>query len=139
MQDPTMQSKLDEAPAKSPVHIGAVLRDVVIIWVLTFIGGFIVGFAASIASGGQPLDQQKLILAAAISNLLLGTVGFTISGCLAPSDRWQHLIIVGIGTWLTGLLNVFLQTITLTQWLASAFFVALIMSVGGLVSYIFKR
>ena len=45
--------------------------------------------------------------------------------------RWAH--------WLTGIINVLFFHVTIPQWIGSAFFIAIIMSVGGGISYLFKR
>ncbi len=66
-----------------------VVRDVFIIYCLTFIGGLIVG----ISVGPGPNRIMALIL----SNLLLEIVGFTISGCIVKINRFKHLLIVAIG------------------------------------------
>jgi|SRR6185436_14288661 len=133
------QSQIPEtSPQQSranPVRSGPIIRDVAIIWALTFIGGFIV----SIAGGASSLDQSQYVLAIAASNLLLGTVGFTISGVLAPLGRWRHLGIVAFWVWITGLLNVLLNVVTIPQWIGGSIFVAMMMGLGGALSYLFKR
>jgi hypothetical protein len=58
------------------------------------------GFVAGLATGGSSRDPQRYMLAIAASNFLLGAVGFTISGCLAPVSRWRHLVHVAVGVWL---------------------------------------
>ena len=67
-------------PAEQRVCVGPILRDIVIIVALTFIGGFVIGLAVAPTS-------SRGMLAIAASNLLLGTVGFVISGCLAVRNR----------------------------------------------------
>lgn len=74
-----------------------------------------------------------------ISNLLLGTVAFTIAGCLAPSPRWRHLGFVALGSWLTSVINVLFFHVTIPQWIGSAFFIGIIMSIGGGISCLLKR
>jgi len=114
------------------VRVGPILRDILIIFVLTFIGGFVIGLASEPTS-------PRWILAIPASNLLLGTVGFVISGCLAVGNRWRHLAYVGLGVWLTGLINVLLFGFSIVLWFFSITFVALIMVLGGAISYVFKR
>ena|SRR5204863_1412235 len=58
------------------LRVGPIIRDVVIVWVLTAMGGFVAG----IATGGPSRDAQRFMLAIAVSNFLFGTVAFTISG-----------------------------------------------------------
>jgi len=135
--DTTTPSPLDQTPPppSKGVRIGPIVRDVAIVWVFTAMGGFVVG----IASSGLGQDPQRFVLALAASNLLLGTVAFTIVGCLAPPERWRHLGFVAIGSWLTGIINVFFLGVTITQWILGAIFIAIIMGAGGAISYVFKR
>ena len=118
-------------PTEQPVRIGPIIRDVVIIVALTAIGGFVIGLAGS-------LNSQRGMLAIIASNLLLGTIGFIISGCLASGNRWRHLVYVAVGVWLAGLMNLFFG-INIIQWLFSVIFIALMMGLGGALSYIFRR
>ena len=114
------------------MRVGPILRDIVIIVALTFIGGFVIGLAAAPTS-------SRGMLAIAASNLLLGTVGFVISGCLAVGSRWRHLAYVGLGVWLAGLMNVLLFGFSIAQWFFGIIGVALMMGLGGAISYVFKR
>jgi hypothetical protein len=111
-----------ETARKTP--IGPIVRDVAIVWVLTSIGGFVVGFATALASHGAPRDMQRYMAAIAASNFLLGTVAFTVVGCLAPSARWRHLGIVAVAAWLTDLINVGLFGVNIRQWFLGAIFMA---------------
>ena len=94
---------------------------------------------AGIATGGSHSDPRRSMMAIAASNFLLGTVGFTIAGCLAPAPRWNHLGFVALGAWLTGLINVVFFHFTLAQWASSAMMIAIIMSIGGGLSHLFKK
>jgi len=116
------------------VRILPIIRDVVIIWILTAMGGFVVGLAS-----GPSHDAERFMMAVAVSNFLLGTVGFTISGCLAPPGRWRHLALVALGVWLTSLINVILFGFTIPEWIGVAVFTGITMGLGGSISYIFKR
>ncbi len=117
------------------LRVGPVLRDVAIIWALTTFGGFVIGIAA----GSGPRNHAALMAAIGISNILMGTISFTISGCLAPPGRWRHLAMVALGSWLTSFANVLLFGVGVGQWITGAFFIALMMTLGGVISYIFKR
>ena len=112
--------------------IGAIFRDVAIVVALTAIGGFVIGL-----SGG--LRSSNGMTAIAVSNILLGTVGFIISGCLANGNRWRHLGFVALGVWLFGIVNIVFFGISIAQWIYSAFAIAMMTGVGGGLSYIFRR
>ena len=132
---PQLQVLEPPPPTEQGIRIGPIARDVAIVWVLTAIGGFVAG----VATGGPQVDGQRFMIAVAISNTLLGTVAFTIAGCLAPPNRWRHLGFVALGAWLTSLINVAFFNVTIAQWFSGVRFVAIIMGLGGAVSYIFKR
>jgi hypothetical protein len=134
MDTPTPPLIVPPPPAEVRVRIGPIIRDVIIVWVLTGIGGFVAG----VATGGAQRDVHRFMLAIMFSNVLLGTVAFTIAGCLAPPGRWRHLGFVALGAWLTSLVNVAFG-FTFAQWLAGAIFMAVIMGLGGSISYVFKR
>ena len=119
--------------AKPPFRVGPVLRDVAIVWGLTFLGGFVAGLT------GAKHDPNRLTATLALVNLFFGTLGFTISGYLAPHPRWNHLAYVALGTWLTSLVNVLFFHVKFTQWMTGGFFVLVIMGVGGGLSYLFKK
>lgn len=122
-------------PTAPPVRLGPIIRDIVIVWVLTAIGGFVAG----VATGGPERDAPRFMLALMVSGLLLGTVAFTIAGCLAPPARWRHLGFVALGAWLTGLINVAFFGVSIPQWIEGAIFMGIIMGAGGAISYVFNR
>ena len=128
-------SQPSSSPTTDGIRVGSIVRDVVIVWILTAIGGFVVGFA----TGGRQQDPQGYILGILAANFLLGTVAFTIVGCLAPADRWRHLGFVAIGAWLTSIINVLFFGVTVPQWIFGALFMAFIMGFGGAISYVFKK
>src|SRR5436189_1376441 len=103
----------------------AVVRDVALFWVFTGVGGMIVGL---IEKGGR-----TNFLATAVSNILLSTVVFVISGCLAAGNRWRHLSIVALGTWLTSFANVLLFGFSIGQWAFGIIPAAFSMGMGGAI------
>lgn len=119
------------ALATTGLRWAAVLRDVGIIWLLTAVGGLIVGIA-------NPGDDA-LTIAAGLSNFIFGIIGFTVSGVLARGPRWRHLLAVAAGVWLTSFVNIFLLGIGLSELVAAIPFVLVIMAVGGGLSYLFRR
>ena len=114
-------------PPPENLRLGQIARDIAIIVALTFFGGCIVG-----AMHGNAMEVGlPPMWMIAVSNFILGTIGFTISAALAPpSNRWKHLAYVAVGTWLFGLVNLFLG-ITITQWFAGSFVIGIMMAVGG--------
>lgn len=108
-----------------------IIRDVAIVWILTFLSGFVVGFA--MANG--VLDPSRIQLGAAASNLVFGIVGFTIVGVFTKADRFKHMTKVVFVLWLLGLVNVYLvQGFGFTQWMLSLVFIFVAMAIGGVIS-----
>lgn len=111
-----------------------VIRDTVIILCLIFIGTFILVSIAR-AAGAQKLPVNAI----AALNILLGAIGFTISGVAVKVNRFKHILKVALGVWLVGSVNViFLQT-TIVQWLSSIFFILIMMVIGGSTSYLLAK
>lgn len=111
------------------IQWGRVLRDVALVFLLTFFGGFIVGASAQLAGKTPPPGGI------ALSNLLFGTLGFLISGCFAPPERFKHLTIVALGAWLSGIVNVFFG-VPIIHWVGSILFTFLVMGLGGSLSFL---
>lgn len=119
-------------PSHMQLSIPAVIRDVGVLVLLTGIGGFIIGFARPGA------DIEDLTAAIAVSNMLLGTIGFTISGSHTSGKRWRHLFIVAVGLWLSSLMNLMLG-LSILHWIAAIPVILVMMGVGGAISYIFNH
>jgi len=109
-----------------------IARDVAIIIALTFLGGFVIGLAG-------PSDPGRFALAIAVSNILFMTAGFTLSGALAKTDRFKHLLKVALGVWLFSLVNILLGISNLVQWAFALIFILLAMGLGGGLSFAFVR
>ena len=125
----------DRDGAGAAIRILPILRDILIVFALTFVGGFVVGFI--FATQGA-YGTSSYAVALGLSNLLLSTVGFVISGCLAPPERWRHLLLVAVGVWLLSLINVAFMGVPLIQWAILAIPIAVTMGVGGGVSHLFR-
>jgi len=91
--------------------------------------------SASTSGHNSPLYIYSL----ALSNGLLLTIGFTISGCLAVENRWRHLAFVGAIVWLVSIFNVIFFGLTFIQWAASVIAIAIFALIGGGISLLFKR
>ena len=110
----------------------AIIRDVIIVWIFTTAGGFLVGFAALNASLGE------LVFALGLSNTILATIAFCISGCMIQEDRWKHLAIVAIFAWLTSIVNVIMELFTIGDWIFSIVWIFVWAGLGGGLSFIIK-
>ena len=75
----------------------ALIRDVIIIFVLTALGGIIVGIAA--AGGDLPMA------AIALSSIIFCVIGFCVAGCMAKLNRFRHLFHVAVAVWLFNALD----------------------------------
>jgi hypothetical protein len=128
-------SESDHPNVEERLRVGPIIRDVIIIWILTSMGGFVIGFALA----GLPDAKVREAGAYAVSNLLFGTLGFTIAGFLAPSRKWRHLGIVAIGVWFTSLINVMFLGVSVPQWIGGAIFLAIFMGLGGAISNVLRR
>jgi hypothetical protein len=111
-----------------------VIRDIGILMILTAVGGFIVGYYSSMSS--VEISQEDLYILVAPANILLGTIGFVISGARARRRKWIHLFAVAIGLWLIGFINVPLLGLTFIDWITSLLFILIMMLVGGALSYL---
>ncbi len=109
----------------------ALVRDVIIIFVLTGLGGFVLGIAA--AGGDIPMA------AIGWANILFSAVGFTISGCMAKRQRFRHLLHVAIAVWILSAFNMLFPVFGLAQWLLGVIAIMLAMGVGGAISFIFVK
>lgn len=129
--NPNLYADIDELSRDDGVSIGGIVRDVAIIFGLTVLGGYLLGVSKPY---GRIPDHTI-----ALTNLGMATVGFTIAGCLAPTGyRWAHLRAVALGLWLVSSVNIFLGIATPAQWALGSIFVAILMAVGGGLSYFFK-
>lgn len=107
------------------------MRDVIIVTVFLFIGGFIVGFATQ----GMFTKESALV-----ASLLLGTLGFCFCGCLAIENRWKHLFIVASGVWLVNMLWELLpKQFSMLAWVLSIFIIFIPMVIGGALSLILVK
>jgi hypothetical protein len=101
---------------------------------LTFLGGLVLG----VAKGAPSLDPKRVEFADILATFLFGTVGFTISACLAPYDRWRHLKYVALAVWIANIYVLFFG-FGITRWIGSIIFFGIMAGLGGAFSYLFKR
>ena len=112
----------------------AVIRDIIMIWILKSIGEIII----DVASAGSEIP---LFAPIGFSIIFLVIIGFCISGCLIADNRWKHLIIVAVFVWLTSIVNIFFRPITFTfkNWLLSILITFIMMAIGCGLSFLFVR
>jgi hypothetical protein len=67
------------------LRVGPIIRDVIIIWVLTYMGGFVIGFAFA----GLPDAKTRAVGAYAVANFLFGTLGFYHRGLFGSSQEME--------------------------------------------------
>lgn len=120
---------------KQPVCFGPIIRDVALIFGLTYIGA-IVGERLTTLTAESGLKLLQL----AVINILPAPLGFIISGCLAPCNRWRHLTFVAFGVWLMNLNGVlFRGSFHFDWWMVIFVSVAFWGVIGVAISYAFKR
>lgn len=103
------------------------VRDVAIIILLSFFGGFIVGIVKI-----NDLETYTTIIA--IISFITTTAGFWIVGCLSKKSamqRFNYLGYVGIVVWLFGIINILIGLSNITLWALSSIFVLICLGIGG--------
>ncbi|MEK6682470.1 MAG: hypothetical protein AABY79_10960 [Nitrospirota bacterium] len=94
-----------------------VIRDIVIILVLIFIGTFLLVSIAKTAGA-----QKFPVTAIAVLNILLGSIGFAIRGVAIKVNRFKHILKVAFGVWIVGSINViFLMILSLCPFFTPLF------------------
>jgi hypothetical protein len=100
-----------------------VLRDVAMIWVISFLGGLFFVLTGSSTSAKE-------------SDTFWGTVGFVTVGCMTKENRFQHIAAVGIVFWLTHFFVIFFGA-TMAQWFTDILLISLMAALGGGISNLF--
>ncbi len=103
------------------INTKALVRDAVIVFGLTFLGGFVVGFANPGADN---------TVAIALSDFIFASLGFFIAGCLTKVSRFNHLSKVVLAVWLISALNMFIGA-TPIQWVFGLIVLFVTMGIGG--------
>ena len=99
--------------------------DAAVLFLLTFVGGFLVGFLAGLNA------QQINLPLLGLSNLILATVGFAISSYRIREGRWVHLALLAGIFWISGLVNAVIGFTDFSGWLMSAVPTLVFMALGG--------
>ena len=109
------------------VDLKRVARDAVVVFALTFIGGFLVGIA------GQFTYLSSVWIG--VSNLVLGSAGFAYSAYNARGHRWEHLFAVALGVWLLSLINPLLGLSSISSWTFGIIFILILMLIGAGIGF----
>jgi hypothetical protein len=115
---------------RSRLRLWAIVRDMIMIVVISVIGQGVVAFVARPARGAAIIG---------VGNLLFGILAFAISGYLAPERRWRHLLCVASGLCLLAFINTAVVGHNVPSWLYGVISILLMMAIGGTVSYLFRR
>lgn len=101
-----------------------VVIDAIIVFVLSFIAGFIGGLLMAAVGGTNPVLIEVL-------NPIFIIGGFAYVSSRAPGNRWKHLFAVAIVTWLISLVQVLFGLSDIFSWLVSLIVILILMAIGG--------
>lgn len=129
------------AVSPTQVEFGRVLRDIGIVQLVANMGTAIFGFAMGL--DGAPVGSSAFIIGILFLGLLLGGIGFFISGLLTePAKRWRHLMHVAIGVVIATLvLNSLLLGTPITALVIAVALIqtSIAMGAGGALAGVVKR
>lgn len=107
-----------------------VVRDVVIVTIILFIGGIVA------ASGGIPTSKVEMLL----PSILMSIIGFCLCGCLTIENRWKHLFIVAVGVWLINCLPSLPNLpVSLLAYVLNVSIIFIPMIIGGAISVVLVK
>ena len=109
-----------------------IIRDVVLIMLLTAVGGFLVAMLA--ATSGTKVSMPAI----AVSNIGLAALGFAVSGSLTRTHRVRHLLTVAALVWVASLVNVPLG-VPVAQWALGSIAILFACAIGGAVAALIFR
>ena len=110
-----------------------VVRDTLIVWFATALGGAVVGFCFALLGA---MESPKLSVAIGFTNVVFSLVAFSIVAVLAKEGRLRHLAIVALASWVLGLVNVAFFGVTFWRWLLSIFVLAIFALIGGTIAWL---
>jgi hypothetical protein len=105
-------------------------RDIGIIFLATFIGGFVNGFLRGLSVENPYLTGAIYVVA--------GTIGFFIVAQKNERNRFEHLGAVAFASWLLGCFNLLLGQ-PVSSWLSSSATLAYSMILGGWLASVVSR
>jgi len=107
------------------IHWRMVLKGVAIVYSVTFVAGFVLAFD-NITPQSNPIMYPLLAL-------VTGAVGVALALRVAHTTRLSYVLAIGIGLWLVSGTSIFVGAQTVTAWLNSSVFVAIIVILGRLL------
>lgn len=113
-----------------------VARDTLIVWLATGLGGLAVGFSFGLLGATQ---SPKFMMAIGFANMLFSVVAFAIVGILTKDNRFRHLLIVMLASWVASFVNVVFFGFTIRQWIFSLPLSAVLMLVGGGIALLIAK
>ena len=104
----------------------------VLIYLVTMVGGFLIGFMFA-ASGGPMVGGTKIAVLA-VSNISIVFIGIVIVGAMTPFQRWKNISLVSLGIWLLSVSNIAIGVSNFSQWIFSLILYFFLAGVAGLLS-----
>jgi hypothetical protein len=101
------------------------MQGVALVYAVTFAAGLVFAFFG--------MTPQRYQIAYPLLALLSGAVGVAVALGMAGTTRLSHLVVLGVGVWVLSLSNVWLGLQSLTGWVESSGFTALMVIVGRLL------
>lgn len=103
--NPQNPAGFPERPRSSTARAGGVLRvirDAVLIFLSTFVAGFLLGFVAT-ATG-----NEGLLAWTPVTDVLITVTGLWLAAAYGPRGHWMHLLCVSAVLWLLTAVNLLL-------------------------------
>lgn len=116
----------------------AIARDVALLFLFTFVTGFIAGSIES-SRGISPGASEESAMRVGLWVLGSTTLGFFVIGFWTSEGRLAHFLLVGLFSWLTGLFGVAVAGVPVATWFMSitTYFISCAVG-GGLASVLFR-
>lgn len=117
-----------------------VALDILIIFGLTLVGGFLIGLVVGFLSASHVnVSPSAMLFTSAIMNLFLVCGGFAYSAYKTTQNRWAHLVAVGAGIWLLSLINVVLGYSKVLEWMIGIIPIGIFIAIGGAIGAAIAR
>lgn len=101
-QNPAVSAERPRSPTSPAGRVLRVVRDAVLIFLSTFVAGFLLGFVAT-ATG-----NEGLLAWTPVTDVLITVVGLWLAAAHGPRGHWTHLLYVSAVLWLLTAVNLLL-------------------------------